>query len=92
MAFQSFRPDVVTPERRVIPDVEAAVCDDGVGPGFFHVSAGVRRLVGRGKAAFGPISLGGWFDQCDLAVFPVQIETIISVTHGSRSKRRIFPE
>src|SRR6185503_14813519 len=89
---KSFCPDVVTPEGSVVADVEASVCDDRVGPGFFHLSAGMRRLVGRSKAALGPIALGGWFDQCDVAVFAVQIKAVIGVTHGRGPERTIFPE
>ena len=76
----------------MIADIEAAVCDDRIGPGFFHLSAGMRRLVRRGKAAFGAIAFGGGFDQCDVAIFPVQVETAFGVTHGGGPERAIFPE
>ena len=68
---RSFCADAVAPEDIVISDIEAAVCDDRIGPGFFHLSAGMRWLVGRGKTAFGAIAFGGRFDQCDVAIFAV---------------------
>ena len=89
---RSFCADVVAPQNAVIADMEASVCDDWVGPGFLHLSAGMGRLVGRGKAAFGPITLRGCFDQCDISVFAVQIETAFGVTHGGGPERAIFPD
>lgn len=74
----------------MVADVEAAVGDDGVGPGFFHV-VGVGGGIGRGEVAFLVETGRGGFDEGDITIFTVEVEIAFGKAECCRSGGVLLP-
>src|SRR5687767_401182 len=71
-----------------VADVEAAVGDRGVGPGF---GLAPRGRVGRGEAAQFPIPFGSGLDQRHSSVLAVEVEAAVGIAEGRRADGTLFP-
>src|SRR5260370_8594992 len=81
---------IVAPESAMIAQIKAAIGNDGVSPGLFHLLR-VRRLGRRGETAFFTIRLRIRINQSPLAVFPPPIEPAIRIKKGGTATAAVLP-
>src|SRR5260370_8852797 len=83
--------NVVTPKRAQVANIEPAVSDDWISPGFFHRSAGMFRLVGSREAAHLTVGLRSGLDQSGLPVLAVNIEPAIGAANRAGADTLVVP-